>query len=221
MSWLQEVTREYQSKEPQGDGSEPQAVPAIDWQPSGPNMVMSDGADGLTFRRAKYGGHDVALGQAIESGRHVWTVTAPNNNANNFIGVATKDCDKLTYPAATSAWAMYLHDAELCSGVAIKKVQGQGFTRLDGTRGTLDLSDPVASTGKGCKNPTWMKQVLKPIPRGTPVDVILDMDAHTLSFAVGDAEPQLAYTNLPASVHPYLCSGDKEDNSLMVVCSAS
>ena len=46
-------------------------------------------------------------------------------------------------------------------------------------------------------------------------------ESRGLSFAVGDAEPQLAYTNLPASVHPYLCSGDKEDNSLMVVCSAS
>ena len=221
MSWLQELTIEYKSKEPQGDGGEAPA-PVIDWQPSSPNMVMAGGADGLTFRRAKYNGHDVALGQAIESGYHVWTVMAPNSNANNFVGVAAQDCDRSTYPAATNAWAMYLHDAELCSGVATNKAPGQGFTRLDGTRGTLDsLTGAAASTGKGCKNPEWRKQMLKPIPHGTPVDVILDMDARTLSFSVGDADSQLAYTNLPASVHPYLCSGDKEDNSLMVVCNAS
>ena len=56
-----------------------------------------------------------------------------------------------------------------------------------------------------------------PFPRGTAVDVILDMQAHTLSFAIGDADPQLAYTDLPSVVYPYVCSGEVDDRSLMIV----
>ena len=97
----------------------------------------------------------------------MWTVTAPNNNANNFI-IATKDCDKLTYPAATSSGQSCLRCRAML-GVAIKKVQGQGSPTAGRNARHADLSDPVASTGKGCKNPTWMKQVLKPIPGGTSV----------------------------------------------------
>ena len=41
--------------------------------------------------------------------------------------------------------------------------------------------------------------------------------AATLSFAVGDEEPQLAYTKLPAKLHPYVCVGNKLESSLMVV----
>ena len=34
---------------------------------------------------------------------------------------------------------------------------------------------------------------------------------------MGDEEPQLAYTKLPAKLHPYVCVGNKLESSLMVV----
>ena len=113
---------------------------------------------------------------------------------------------------------MYLHDGELCSGIAARGKTQLGYTNADGSRGYMD--EP-AKVGHGVKNPQWAKRVLTPMPTGTPVTVILDMEERTLSFAIGDAEPQLAYTNLPARVHPYLCSGDKEDNSVLVVCGGA
>ena len=182
----------------------------IAWQSFSLNVRMAPAEDGrcLTFRRTKYAEHDAAIGQAIESGRHEWTVTAPNGNANNFVGVATEACDKRTYPAATSAWAMYLHDGELCSGVA---------SRPRATGNPLAGTARKGSSANGARNPDWVKRVLRPIPLGTPILVILDMEEHTLSFKIGDAETQLAFTNLPKSVHPYICSGDIEDRSLLEV----
>ena len=182
----------------------------IAWQGFSLNLRMAPGEDGksLTFRRTKYAEHDAAIGQAITSGKHEWTVTAPNGNANNFVGVATEAVDKRTYPAATSAWAMYLHDGELCSGVA-SRPRSTGNPLLNTAR-----RGPSAN---GARNPDWVKRVLRPIPLGTPIHIILDMEEHSLSFKIGDAETQLAYTNLPTAVHPYICSGDIEDRSLLEV----
>ena len=171
----------------------------ITWESFSMSVKMAAGADGrsLTFQRTKYADHDAALGQAISSGRHEWTVRAPNGNANNYCGVAVENCDKRIYPAGTSAWAMYLHDGDLCSGVAARPKKSLGFTRPDGTRGYMEA--PGASTrGNGAKNPLWAKRVLQPIARGTPITVILDMEERTLSFAIGDEEPKLGFTNLPA-----------------------
>ena len=92
---------------------------------------------------------------------------------------------------------MYLHDGDLCSGVARKR----------GNRAAVALL-------RGVANQYWMDM---PVPCGTPVRVILNMDARTLSFAIGDQDPQLAYTNLPGSLHPYICSGEKQDRSLLIV----
>ena len=69
-------------------------------------------------------------------------------------------------------------------------------------------------------NSQWAKPQ-KRIPCGTPVHVLLDMDAHTLSFAIDDGAPQLAYTNLPDSVRPYVCSGEKKDRSLLIASDAA
>ena len=144
---------------------------------------------------------------------------APNNHANNFVGVATAACNKKSYPADTAAWALYLHDGDLHSGVASghpsKPSRGQGFTRQDGSRGFLP-----GKSGTGEHSPLWPQRGERSIPRGTPVTTILDMEARTLAFAIGDGEPQLAFTKLPAEVCPYICSGDKEDRSLIVVCGA-
>ena len=191
----------------------------ITWQTFNPNLRVEAGSAGgsLAFRRTKYGEHDVALGQAITSGCHEWTVVSPNGNANNFVGVSSSACDKRIYPAATSAWAVYFHDAELCSGSAAKS-SSRGYTRSDGSHGYMD---PPARKGHGTRNPLWAKRALNPIPRCTPIQAILDMDQHTLAFAIGDAEPQLAFTNLPDSVHPYICSGDHEDRSLIEVYGGS
>ena len=171
----------------------------------------------LTFRRTKYAEHDAIIGNAIEKGIHEWTVCAPNSNANNFVGVSTAACDKRIYPAGTAAWAMYLHDGELCSGTAAKPTASLGYTRQDGTRGFLDDGLMNMRAGNGARNPEWQKKALKPIPTNTPVVVILDMEERTLSFAIGSEAPKLAFSNLPAVVHPYVCSGDLEDRSAMEI----
>lgn len=189
----------------------------VAWQTFNPNMQMTPSADGkgLTFSRIKYFEYDAALGQAIESGRHEWTVTAPHSNANNYVGVASEACDQRTYPAATSAWTMYMHDGALCSGSAASPSASLGFTRKDGTRGFLEMT---GRKGSGARNPEWTgKRLLNPIPVNTPIHVILDMEERTLAFAVGDAEPQIAFTHLPASVHPYVASGEIGDRSRMEV----
>ena len=43
----------------------------------------------------------------------------------------------------------------------------------------------------------------------TRVRVLLDMEARTLSFACDDNDMRVAFKGLPASVHPYLCSGSQ------------
>ena len=195
---------------------------SIAWQSFNVDMQLVPGDDGTTLKiwRTKYKEHDAILGEAITSGRHEWTVRAPNGNANNYCGVAVENCDKRIYPAGTSAWAMYLHDGDLCSGVAARPKKSLGFTRPDGTRGYMEA--PGASTrGNGAKNPLWAKRVLQPIARGTPITVILDMEERTLSFAIGDEEPKLGFTNLPAMVHPYLCSGDAISDGSVVEVGAT
>ena len=181
-------------------------VSATKWRLD-PNYKMSyveETSDNLLFRRDKFNEFDAAIGPRLEHGQHEWTVHAPYSNSNNFIGVSVAFCDERTYPANTSAWAMYLHDATLCSGSASRA------KKLRDRNG--------ASKGNGLANPGWKSGL---VPRGTKVRVLLDMEARTLSFAIGDADPQLAFTELPASVHPYLCSGAKEDNSVMVVSGLS
>ena len=125
----------------------------ITWETFNVNHQMTASDDGsLTFKRSKYAGQDAAIGtEAISSGRHEWTVTAPNVHANSYVGVARGDCDKTQYPAGTTAFAMYLHDGDLCSGCA-------------------------GARSNGTKNPKWAKQMLSPIPLGTPIHVILDME---------------------------------------------
>ena len=184
-------------------------LPAIDWEPASTNLVMTelDDRTGVSFRRTKYGGHDVALGQAIVSGYHTWTVKTPNTNANAFVGVAAADCDKFTYPAGTTAWTVCIHDGTLCSGVA----------QRDWNKAAPHSMYGLSAAGKGSKSSAWLRHHRGPFPRGTAVDVILDMQAHTLSFAIGDADPQLAYTDLPSVVYPYVCSGEVDDRSLMIV----
>ena len=67
------------------------------------------------------------------------------------------------------------------------------------------------------KNPEWKKVAPNNIARGTPIRAILDMEARTLSFAIGDEEPKLAFTSLPASVRPYVCSGEMGEKSILIV----
>ena len=165
----------------------------IAWQASDPAVDVAADANGssLTFRRTKYADHDAVLGQAIFSGTFEWTVSAPNSNANKYAGVAAAWCDTRTYPDATCAWAVYLHDGKLCSGAMAGVVE---------------------------QSAAWAQYApVRPIPRGTPVHVILDMEQRTLSFAIGEGEPIVAYANLPLPVHPYICSGDVADRSLVVV----
>jgi hypothetical protein len=165
------------------------------WNTFNPNMLTTDGENGaVTLHREKYAEHDVALGQAIDSGIHEWDLSAPNWTANNFVGVALPSCDKRIYPAATSAWAIHLNSGDLCSGVAAKGLLNSRGRRI------------------GAENPGWTKM---PAKAGSVVTVILDMEAHTLSFAIGEGEPQLAFTNLPPSVNPYICSGDGKDRSVI------
>ena len=194
----------------------------IKWQTYHHNMVMTAGAGagGLTFQRTKYGDHDVALGQAISAGVHKWYVMTPSWSPNSYVGVATAASDTRIYPAGTSAWAMHLHSGNLCSGAADILSARRTFVRDDNSNGyyardgTAHHLSPISFPGGGAKSPMWNKS---PVPRGTPVCVVLDMDAHTLSFAVGDGECILAYTGLPGNVHPYICSGDTGERSLLVV----
>ena len=72
----------------------------------------------------------------------------------------------------------------------------------------------MPASGKGLKNAEWVNTPASP---GTPVRIILDMEQRTMSIAVGDAEPQLAYVSLPAPLRPYICSGDTGDRSLIRV----
>ena len=111
------------------------------------------------------------------------------------------------YPAGTYAYAMYLHDGTLCSGAAVSP---QGF---------LGKAIGAVLPDKTFKSSQWLKSKAG-VPRGTPVHVILNMDERTLSFAIGDSEPCVAYKGLPASgVHPYLCSGDIGERSILVAVS--
>ena len=197
----------------------------VSWQSFNEDTQLAAGDDGKSLKvwRTKYKEHDAVLGEAITSGRYEWTVRAPNGNVNNYAGVAAENCDKKIYPAGTSAWAMYLHDGELCSGVAAKVKKSLGFTRSDGTRGFMDAPGMSTKSSGGAKNPAWTNNVrVRPIARGTPITVILDMEERTLSFAIGDAEPQLGFSNLPAKVHPYVCSGDGvSDGSVVEVGGGS
>ena len=185
----------------------------IMWAPVDANMVMTVNGNVLSFRRTKYTDHDAAFGQVLEEGVHEWTVVCPNWTPNNFVGVADRACDDRKYPTATTAWAMHIHGGDLCSGAA-RQMVGQGFTREDGTRGYLPATGKGAKSAKVQKNAMWTNQRCG---AGTPVRVILDMDERTLSFAIGDAMPRLAYTHLPDRVHPYICSGEKDDKSLVEV----
>lgn len=167
----------------------------IHWTTFNPTFAMAERNDGVEFSRGTYGGHDAALGQVLTVGRHEWIVNAPNWTPNQYIGVADGSCDVAIYPRATSAWTLYLHDGDLCSGVA----------RFQGRRAKLAT--------KGVANQYWMDM---PCPINAPIRVVLNMDARTLSFAIGDEEPQLAYTNLPGNLHPYICSGEKQERSLLI-----
>ena len=207
-----------------GGEADPTRSDQIQWTSYNGSLSLTTDMDGVTtiFRRTMYSEHDAALGQEIVSGVYEWTVTAPNGTPNKFVGVATAACNKRTYPSATTAWAMHLYDGDLCSGAAASD-SSLGYTRSDGARGYV-AARSARKASNGQKNSQWQEWVLEtacsPAARGTSVRVILDMDARTLSFAIGDAKPQTAYTNLPRSgVHPYVCSGDKEDNSLMLITS--
>lgn len=179
----------------------------ITWQTFDVNLVKTvQGSGAVSFQRTKFGEHDAALGQAITSGCHEWVVMAANWTPNQYVGVASKYVDKRMYPAGTFAYAMYLHDGSLCSGAATV------------SRGFLGIEKEMAQ-GKALKSSQWAKQTAVVSP-GTAVHVILDMDHRTLAFAIGDAEPCIAYTGLPdTGVHPYLCSGDIGDRSILVTVS--
>lgn len=196
----------------------------IKWECFNPNMTMTAGADGAySFQRTKMGEHDVALGQAITSGIHEWIVVAPNWNVNQYVGVALAEVDSRMFPAGTAAWAMHLHSGDLCSGAA-SVLQNRTYTDENGARGYISVNgsqhflSPIALKGAGKRNAMWERT---PVPRGVPVRVILDMEAHILSFGIGDQEPQLAFTSLPSSVNPYICSGNLGEKSLIEVYGAS
>lgn len=184
------------------DASDATQPEDIEWKPFDGNMVMSTRPDGVVaFERTILKEHDVALGQAFTTGVHEWIVTAPNWHPNNYVGVASRYVDKRIYPAGSFAYAMYLHDGTLCSGAASHPAQGgQAFG---------------VGSQKAVKSKHWPKDLL--ISTGTPICVILDMDQRTLSFAIGDAQPQVAFTGLPAGMHPYVCSGEKAERSQLVV----
>ena len=177
----------------------------ITWETFDTNLSMSASDDAsVVLQRTTYKEHDAALGQELTSGRHEWTLTTVNDNANMYIGVATSQCDKRIYPAGTSAWAMHVHSGKLCSGTR--------YTRSNGRQ-----TDVISRVGWAArKNPLWENRT-QPVPVGAQVRAILDMDAGILSFAIGDGEPRVGFTNIPKEVHPYVCSGDKADNSRMIV----
>ena len=165
-----------------------------------------EGAPETHFQRTAQSEHDASLGQSFNHGIHEWVVTSPNWSPNSFIGVAESSCDTRTYPAATNAWALQLHSGDLCSGVAA--VNPMTLARA----GRL-VNPRRNKNAKGKRNDQWENLS---VPPNTPVRVILDMDARALYFAVADEEPELAYTNLPASLHPYICSGDMGDRSVLI-----
>jgi hypothetical protein len=195
----------------------PGDLAAITWTTNSavnPNLVMTANDDGTTtFRRSAYAVHDAALGQELKSGRHEWIVTAPNNSANIFAGVAAAKCNTRIYPAATTAWAFHFQDGKLSSGACVK---GPPLASKGKSQGTEGLH--AAAEGKSVMDSGWIDAPVR--PRGTPVRIILDMEERSLSIAIGDAEPQLAFTSLPRALHPYICSGDNADNSVVVVHSA-
>ena len=188
----------------------------IMWKVFHPNLVGTattyEGVPETHFQRTAQAEHDVALGQALTSGIHEWVVTSPNWSPNSFVGVAEAACDTRTYPAAPGcpAWAMQLHSGDLCSGVAA--INPMGLAR----GGRLVNARRASKNTKGKRNDKWENLS---VPPDTPVRVIIDMDARALYFGVADEEPELAYMNLPAVLHPYICSGDMGEKSLMIASS--
>lgn len=183
----------------------------IFWESFDTNLVISDRNDGTaTLRRTAYAEHDAAIGQEITTGKHTFTVTTPNSNANMYVGVCVVDVDKRMYPAGTSAWAMYMHDGTLCSGLRYTQANEGHLASLRDRR----QARPVPWAAK--RHPQWPKRATA-IPHNTQIHVHVDMDAGILAFAIGDGQPQIAYTDLPKEVHPYICLGEKLDNSLMIV----
>ena len=82
--------------------------------------------------------------------------------------------------------------------------------------GRLVNARRASKNTKGKRNDKWENLS---VPPDTPVRVIIDMDARALYFGVADEEPELAYMNLPAVLHPYICSGDMGEKSLMIASS--
>ena len=181
------------------------ATTAIQWNTYDANLTMTVAGGETTFQRTAYKEYDAALGQALTSGMHVWTVQSPNWTPNQYVGVSSKYVDKRTYPAGTYAYSMYMLNGSLCSGGASDDKSSKHM-----------LKPPGLMKDRPIRNPQWVPER---VPADTPVHVMLDMDERNLYLAIGDAEPQLAYSNLPASVHPYICSGEPLERSVMVVSS--
>ena len=93
---------------PQNDGSDTKQPTAfkvqrglsadVSWQSFNEDTQLAAGDDGKSLKvwRTKYKEHDAVLGEAVTSGRHEWTVRAPNPSTS-YAGVAGDD---EIYPAA-------------------------------------------------------------------------------------------------------------------------
>ena len=152
---------------------------AIEWEVFDPNMVMSTGADGeAIFSRTRVDAFDVALGKAAITSGRHAWTV---DATLGYVGVATWSCSKRVYPCndQTGAWAVSVSRFILLCGAASSH-KAKDWTAL-------------RSTGAAAK---------------CLVNVLLDMDARTLSFSRDDGPMRVAYIGLPESVHPYLCSGN-------------
>lgn len=168
--------------------------PAIVWRTFDANLKLSTGSEGETiFGRERSLGWDVALGtQPLTQGCHEWVVNFTMNYLA-VIGVATEDCEKDgDCPWDSGAWAF-------------SPEGGREAFSPEGGREACLLCCAGATIA-----PSWSPPN---IPEGAlSIRVVLDMNARTLSFACGNDKPHLAYTHLPATVYPYVCSGDVGEN---------
>ena len=150
----------------------------IEWQVFHPNMVMSTGPDGETiFSRTSLQEYDIALGQQALT-------------AGRHEWVVTTDRHSPLKFIGVALWDCARRSVERRSAWAVRV---QHFHRMCESSANMALG--------------WTPIACPDDDASATVRVLLDMDARTLSFSCDDGPMQVAYTGLPASVHPYLCSG--------------
>jgi len=164
----------------------------ISWVTFSPNMMTAKGADGDDwFRRTTSDDYDVALGRKGLTSGRWEWFVWVLQPEDSFVGVATFDCSKDSGNDPHKVWDITASNLELNSENPCRVSDVKHFKG-------------AAFCGDSCK-----------------IRVLLDMDERTLSFSRNDEPMALAYTGLPAKVHPYLMSGAAGEVFCVPACEYS